>query len=151
MSKYPLLFTFGDRLDVRGSLVEVTVHGRVLAVQEPEGWWFNGVAPGDIAESGTTAGEAQAAFRKAFSEVLLDIAGSSPDVSTFREEVNTWFAATNEPVEKDWLAAVEEVRAGRVDADLERKPADTPRWVEVNVIKRAPVPLHFDPPMEVAA
>lgn len=151
MATYPLLFTFRDILDVRGNLVEVVVHGRALAVEEPEGWWMCGVTPGDLAESGTTSAGAQATFRKAFSEVLLDVAASAADFASFREEIHRWFAETNEPSQQDWLAAVEEVRAGRATAELEQKPADSPRWVEVNVVTRTPRPLAFDPPMVVAA
>ena len=72
-------------------------------------------------------------------------------MAAFTEEIHAWLKATNEPVEKEWLKAVDEVRAGHVKADLEKKPADSPRWAEVNVLKRAPQPLKFDPPMEVAA
>lgn len=151
MTSYPLLFTFRDVLDVRGDLVEVVFHGRMLAVAEPEGWWMYGVIPGDLAESGTTSAEAQATFRKAFSEVLLDIAASAADVANFREEIHRWFGETNEPAQQDWFAAVEDVRAGRVAAELEREPADSPRRVEVDIVRRMPRPLAFDPPMVVAA
>jgi hypothetical protein len=151
MTKYPLLFTYRDKLDVRGSQVEVTVHGQVLAVHEAEGWWFYGVRPGDLAESGATSGEAQSAFRMAFSEVLLDIAASAPSTAAFRDEVHAWFDAVNQPVHEGWLAAVDEVRAGRVKADLEQKPADSPRWVEVQVLQHATEPIKFDPPLAVAA
>ena len=109
MTKYPLLFTFRDKIGGRDFVAEVVAHGRVLAVEEQEGWWLYGVQPGDLAESGTTAQEAVAAFRKTFTEILLDIATSVTDFSSLRDEVQRWFAAVNEPTEREWREAVEEM------------------------------------------
>ena len=46
MTKYPLLFTFRDKIEGRDFVAEVVAHGRVLAVEEQEGWWLYGVQPG---------------------------------------------------------------------------------------------------------
>src|SRR3990167_2856067 len=108
MTKYPLLFTFRDKIEGRDFVAEVVAHGRVLAVEEQEGWWMYGVQPGDLAESGTTVQEAVAAFRKAFAEILLDIAASATDFSSLRDEIHRWFAAVNEPTAHEWREAVEE-------------------------------------------
>ena len=151
MTKYPLLFTFRDKIGGRDFVAEVVAHGRVLAVEEQEGWWLYGVQPGDLAESGTTAQEAVAAFRKTFTEILLDIVTSVTDVSALRDEVQRWFAAVNEPTEREWREAVEEVRAGRVTAELQKESAESPRWVEVVLLKKAAQPLALDPPMALAA
>ena len=151
MTKYPLLFTFRDKIEGRDFVAEVVAHGRVLAVEEQEGWWLYGVQPGDLAESGTTAQEAVAAFRKTFTEILLDIVTSVTDVSALRDEVQRWFAAVNEPTEREWREAVEEVRAGRVTAELQKESAESPRWVEVVLLKKAAQPLALDPPMALAA
>lgn len=82
-----------------------------------------GVQPGDVAESGTTVQEAVAAFRKAFAEILLDIAASATDFSSLRDEIHRWFAAVNELTAHEWREAVEEVRAGRVTAELKKESA----------------------------
>lgn len=151
MTRYPLLFMFRDRLDVRGDLVEVTVRGRALAEQEPEGWWLYGVNPGDLAESGGTSTEAYAAFRKAFSEVLQDIAVSVKDLHAFKAEVHEFFTP-NVVRQAQWDSAVKDVKAGRVTAELTRLPADSPRGVDVKVIGKAPQPMALDPQqMELAA
>jgi hypothetical protein len=152
MTHYPLLFLFKDRLTVRDDLVEVTGRGRVLAVQEPEGWWLYGVTPGDLAESGGTSAEAVAAFRKTFSEVLQDIAASVVNFHEFEVEVRDFFTS-NQAREHDWLAAVQAVRQGQVVLnDLPRLAADTPVSVEVRVIGRAANRLTLDEtPMALAA
>lgn len=150
--RYPLLFIFRDRLDVRGDLVEVTVKGRALAVQEAEGWWIYGVTPGDLAECGGTSTDAGAAFRKAFSEVLQDIASSVADISSFKVEVERFFTA-NEAREAEWRDAVQAVRKGDLNLnDLPREQAESPRGVDVQVIGKKKQPLTFDPgPIAVAA
>ena len=69
-------------LGVHLILAEVRVRGRVLAVTEQDGAWMYGVSPGDLAASGATIAEAHAAFRRAFTAVLFDIA---EDASSFED------------------------------------------------------------------
>jgi hypothetical protein len=150
MTRYPLLFEFKDQLAVRDHLVEVVSKGRVLAVQEPKGWWFYGVNPGGLAESGGTSAEAFAAFRKVFSEVLQDIASSSTDVQAFKAEARDFFTS-NRPVQADWETAVEAVRQGLLNLEeLPRKSADSPVGVEVQVVGLSTLTLDRTP-MALAA
>jgi hypothetical protein len=151
MTKYPLLFQFKDKVHGRGFEAEVTIAGRVLAVEETDGWWMYGVAPGGLAESGSTAPEAHATFRKAFSEILLDIAASTTDFRAFEAEVGRFFSETNEPYQRDWDAAVEEVRAGRVTAEMKRLPAETERFCRVTKVEKKTPALELDPPTLLAA
>ncbi len=146
MNRYPLLFTFRDKVSGNGFLANVAVHGRGLAAEEGDGWWMYGVQPGDLAAGGTTFMEAQCEFRKTFTTILFDIAEEAKDFKTFRAEVSRFFKGINHPTEEEWQAAVLEVRAGKITADaisegLPTKPADSPRYVEVKL-------LHFFKPKD---
>jgi hypothetical protein len=150
VASYPLLFQFKDQLAVPGHLVEVVARGRVLAMQETEGWWFYGVTPGSLAESGSTSAEAFAAFRKGFSEVLQDIASSVTNVQDFEAAAREFFTP-NRPLQEDWETAVQAVRQGLLKfGDLPRQPADTPIGVEVRAIGRSTLTLD-QTPMALAA
>ena len=144
---YPLFFTFKDTLTVQGSLVQVETRGRALAVQDEKGWWFYGVNPGDVAQSGASSAEALAAFRKAFTEVLVAMARPATTPASFKREARRFLETANAPNLKDWTAATEQVRAGKVKADLPVLSADTPPSIEVTVVgvKGSPQPLTFDP------
>ena len=154
---YPILFTFIDKVSGNGFLAKVTVHGRALAADEGDGWWMYGVEPGDLAEGGASFAEAQAKFRKTFRAILFDIAEGAKDLRSFRTEIGRFFRGINQPTEEEWQAAVLEVRAGRITADsisdgLQMKPADSPRRVELRVLKSfMPKDNVLDPQMSVAA
>jgi hypothetical protein len=152
MTTYPLFFTFRDTLTVRGTLVEVVARGRALAVQDDEGWWFYGVNPGDVAQSGANSSEALAAFRKAFTEILHTLAISVTTTDHFKESAERFLETTNEPNLKDWIRATEEVRAGRVSAALPIQDANTPPSIEVKILgkKGAPAPLTVDSEPQLA-
>ncbi|MBM4439783.1 MAG: hypothetical protein FJ027_05155 [Candidatus Rokubacteria bacterium] len=143
---YPLFFTFTDTVTVRGSLVEVATRGRVLAVQEDEGWWFYGVNPGDVAQSGSNSTEALAAFRKAYTEILVALANKATTTAAFRRSSKRFLDATNEPNLKDWIEASKQVRAGKVKANLPIENADIPPSIKVTVLgaKGSRQPLTFD-------
>jgi preprotein translocase subunit Sss1 len=157
MTHYPILFTFADKISGNGFLARVTAHGQALVVHEPDGWWIYGVMPGGIAAGGATFPEAHAEFRKAFTTILFDIAEEPRDLREFRTEVGRFFREVNKPTEEEWQAAVLEVRAGRVTAagiseNLQKKPADSPRSVEVHLL-RVPKPEDniLEPQLAVAA
>lgn len=140
MKHYPLLFTFRDKVSGNGFLANVAVHGRGLASHEKEGWWIYGVQPGDLAAAGSAFAEAYCEFRKAFTTILFDIAEDAEDFESFRAEVHKFFKGINHPTEKEWQAAVLEVRAGKITADaicggLQTMPADSPRSVRVKLLK----------------
>ena len=129
---YPLLFTFLDKVEGDGYLPEVAVHGRLLAVQEDEGWWMYGVNPGGLAASGKDRGQAYAEFRKTLMEVLFDIASDAPDFYTFRKLATKFFGETNEPTLKEWEAARQQVRAGSINVEnMQHETAESPRRIDI--------------------
>lgn len=135
IARCPLLFSFRDLVEGKGFLAEVVTHGRGLMICEgPDDFWMYGVNPGGIAAGGKNPDEANVEFRKAYTVVLFDIAYQASDFASFKRSVAAFFDETNLPTEKAWKDAVEEVRAGRIDAEgIPRQPAESPRFVEVNL------------------
>jgi hypothetical protein len=158
LTRYPLLFTFRDKVEGNEFLAVITVHGRALAIQEDDGWWIHGVQPGGLAAGGHTFLEAYGEFRRDFTAILFDIAEEAKDFWAFKAGVQAFFDETDEVDE--WKAAVEAVRAGNVKADgiplpgdgIRKCPADSPRYIEVeNKHRFKPNDNQFDSQPAVAA
>lgn len=116
----PLMFTYRDMVMGDGFLAEVqAINGRALCVTEPNGEvWMYGVNPGGMAASGVDLESAHAAFRRAFSEVLVDFMLESRSFAEFERTVSAFFEQTNAAFEADWLRAVDVVRAQNVTIGL---------------------------------
>jgi hypothetical protein len=68
---------------------------------------------------------------------LFDIASDADSFEAFRREVEAFFDNAGETPLREWNEAVEDVRAGRLDADwLVRRPADSRLGVRVDRIDR---------------
>jgi len=154
MANYPLLFTYKDRLLVADKFVEVTTRGRILAFQDPEDrqWWFYGVNPGAIAASGSLPAAAHADFRVTFKDVLADFASEAKKVEVFKAMAEAFFDQVAPETDKEWWDAVQDVRSGRITLPLERRAADEPRGIEVQVVA-SPNSSEFttEPALEAAA
>lgn len=136
MTRWPLLFTFQQKVYGNGFLASVTMHGKVLAIQEEEGVWMEGVQPGDLAAGGKDLYAAYVKFRKAFNETLEDMAEDGDDFRTFKTAVEELFRREDQEALRQWKEAVEEVRAGTVKLDnIQKKDADSPRDVTVELIE----------------
>jgi hypothetical protein len=154
MTRYPLLFTFLDKVSGKGYLANVAVHGSVLAVKEgDDAWWMYGVNPGGLAAPGKTWGEAYIEFRNTLMEVLFDIASEAKDFYEFRAAAKKFFDERNEPTYRDWLAARTEVKAGNIELDgLRHESSESPRRIEINPLEKFhPRDNAVDPQAEVAA
>jgi hypothetical protein len=126
VTSYPLLFARHEKVEGNGFIARVAVSGRVLLTDEDGEFWAEGINPGGLAASGSTANEALAQFCQDFLAVLFDIAGEAEDFEHFRNQVQRFFDDTSAPALKEWEEAVQQVRAGQVDADwLARRPAET--------------------------
>lgn len=136
-SKLPLLFSYRDTLFGNGFVVHVEAkNGRALCVPESDGYWMYGVNPGGMAANGEDPVSARAAFRKAFSSVLVDIAKEAGGFEQFRAAVEAFFNETNEGYEQDWDAAVLSVRNREVSREgFPVAPANSPRSIVVSVKK----------------
>ena len=134
-TKYPLLFTYRDTLFGNGFVVEVqAVNGRALCVHEEDGFWVYGINPGGLAAGGEDPEAAHAAFRKAFSSILIDVAASSGSFEEFQSAVEQFFQDTNSGYEEEWTASLGAVQRGDVRLEgVPVMPANSPRSVTVSV------------------
>jgi hypothetical protein len=141
MPRYPILYGFHDLIAGNGFVAAVALDGRALLTEEEGGFWMYGVNPGGLAAGGQTPGEAQSEFRLVYRSVLFDLAAECRDFEGFLGEVERFAGETNEPTLAEWLAAVEDVRSGRVEADwLSRKPAESRVGVTVTRVEQRPSP-----------
>ena len=98
-----------------------------------------GVEPVGLAEGGQTIREAHMKFRQTFREILFDIASTAKDFSDFSQDTKSFAREVNQPEDKDWWKAVEEVRSKGLipDPDVEgyrREQAQTDVRVTVEDI-----------------
>jgi hypothetical protein len=134
-SQIPLLFTYKDAIFGNGFVVEVqATNGRALCVREADAFWMYGVNPGGMSASGADATEAHAAFRKTFSNILIDIANDSDSFEEFKAATTAFFEETNVGYEPDWHEAVKAVRANQVQVvGLPVIPATSPRSISIEI------------------
>ena len=137
MTHYPLLFGRREKVEGNGFMARVAVAGRVLLTDEDGEFWVEGINPGGLAASGNSANEALAQFCLDFLAVLFDIASEAESFDHFRDQVQKFFNETSAPALKEWEEAVQQVRAGRVNADwLTKRPAETHLGVEVTLFSQ---------------
>ncbi len=136
MARYPLLFTLRDTVYGDGFVAEIVAHGSALMVEEEDGAWVYGVNPGGLASGGPDKAEAYQDFRQDYTAVLYDLAEDAKNFKAFKRLVEEFFEETNLPTEAEWQEAVQEVRAGKVDAPLPRRSADSELTVEVRRQRR---------------
>jgi len=132
--RLPLIFTFHGPIIGRGFLADVEVLGRLVAVKEPDGVWFDGVNPGGIAAGGKTIPEANSDFSKGFKGVLIDIANDAATFEDFKQKVEQFVMGSDDAAYAEWVEAVAAVRAGRSDVssvNLPTQPASQPVTVKV--------------------
>lgn len=124
---YPLFVTFKTSIFGRGFVATVEMRGRMLASQEgEEDWWLYGVNPGGISASGDSLQEVHVELRQSLHDVLVDFSEEATSFEEFKAEVERFFNETNEPTEREWLEAVQRVRANQEKlADLRIDAADT--------------------------
>jgi len=111
----PLIFVFRDVVSGRGFLAGVTIAGRCLLEEENGKWVIYGVRPGAIAECGKTPHEVLLGFRRAYTEVLFDIAEESATYEKFKEEIERFYYEPDRQEEVAWEKALTAVRSGQVE------------------------------------
>jgi len=133
MSHYPIIFGLRDTIEGNGFVAVVAVEGRALLHDEDDGdVWIEGVNPGGFAATGNSVAEALEDFRRFYRAILFDIAEDAASFEVFEDQVEVFFDASTEALERDWQQAVQAMRTGRLSADwLGRRSADRPRGVTV--------------------
>ena len=136
MKRYPLIFGLRDLIEGEGFVAGVVVEGRALVHEEDDGsLWIEGVNPGGFSAVGESPAAALEDFRRSYRAVLFDIASDAASFEEFQQGVQEFFDGAAEIPAREWLEAVEDVRAGRVDADwLGKQSADSPTGIKVKLI-----------------
>jgi len=121
---WPLLFTYNGPVFGNGFLSYVELCGKLLAVQETEGVWLEGVNPGAFAIGATTLEKASQTLPEALTKVFVDFAETTDSFEAFKRTVEDFYEATDPETTSAWDRAVEAVRDGLmpVPEGLLRKP-----------------------------
>lgn len=127
MPEYPLLFRITHAVRCAKFEALVITDGRALMAFEDDEWWCNGVDPGGLTENGEGPLVAFQRFRKAFQEVLDDLAEDGASFGTFEREAREFFATDGVELER-WQRALEELQR-RSGEQLEEPFRDMPRMV----------------------
>lgn len=108
------MFSFKQVVVGNGWVAGVRMDGRALLEMEKcdgqDEFWITGVAPVGIAGGGTDRAAAFTEFRKAWMEVVFDVAAASTDFASFDQECRKFLSACEPHITKLWDDAVLEVR-----------------------------------------
>ena len=152
LDSIPLFFRYRDVVFGRGFAATVETTGRVLCVREDGEFIMAGVEPGGMAASGATREDAQAAFRRMFTEVLFDIAGDADSFDAFRLGVEAFVHQTAPATIAEWNRAVEASKAAvPEDVDVPRQTADLPARVVVSHVELKPEQNRVSDPEHLVA
>lgn len=145
MNHCPLIFTFSEKVEGNGFMVDVKMRGRILWVKENGETWMYGVQPGGLAACGRDEGETYLEFRQTFLEfrrtlqgVLFDISIDSEDFRSVKKEIEKFFEEVSRPTEEKWWEAVREAREGHITVEgmpIVNADAKEP-YIEVNKIEK---------------
>jgi hypothetical protein len=133
MNEYPLFLTLTELISGNGFIAAISAMGRGLIVKEGEEgdnrWWFYGVQPGGLAESGVTPDEARLRFVQALRNFFADMASRATSYEAFAEEAKAFFCEIDTTDDERWKSAVELLRSGvQPDSpfsEMPRKQAET--------------------------
>ena len=116
-----------------GFLATVRLRGRILCEREDGAIWMSGVNPVGIAQRGDTLAAAYGEFRSALLDAVHDFAGWAGSLDEFRREFEAFFRNTSSNLEREWLAARQEIRSGDVpELGLRRETDDLEPLLEVS-------------------
>ncbi len=102
--------------------------GRAMLEEGPIEAWIAGVAPVGLAGGGIGRNVAFAEFRRAWVEILFDIANEAKSFADFRERFEEFLGSSQESLTREWEVALDEVRRTKfVDPTLKRAPAHQQR------------------------
>lgn len=121
----PLLFTFKQPVFGNGFLAGVSMSGRALLDESNGETWITGVAPVGLAGGGVDRNAAFADFRKAWVEILFDVADETTSFADFKEQAEEFLSSASASMTQEWQAELDEVRRKNyIDPALRRESAD---------------------------
>lgn len=130
---WPLLFSHHGMILGKGFLADIEVNGRVLATVEADGVWIDGVNPGGIALGAQTLNATHVELRNTLARVFIDFAEQTSGFDDFKARVEAFFNETDDDTVREWDAAVEAVRAGRITGPdgIPRRDANSQCYIKV--------------------
>ena len=125
----PLLFSFKQVVVGNHFLAGVRMDGHALLewerVDDHEESWITGIAPVGITGGGGDRGVAFIEFRKAWVEVVFDIAAQASSFADFRKSCEAFLGSRHDSLTALWQEAVAEVRRlSYVDPSLPKGDAN---------------------------
>ena len=117
-SEYALFFESGGPIVGNGFFASIGISGRLLAVQDEDGFELYGVNPGGVAVKGETLSEAYGLFVEAVRLVLVDITSDGREYNDFRREAENFFSVSGPAALRRWEQARLQARRGELEGDL---------------------------------
>jgi hypothetical protein len=111
---WPLLFKHHGTILGKGFLADIEVRGRLLATPEADGVWIEGVNPGAISLGAPTLTDTHTELRNTLARVFIDFAEQTSLFEDFKSRVEEFFNETDDATLREWDAAVQAVREGRL-------------------------------------
>jgi len=125
MQKLPLLFQFKQLVRGNGFTAGVQMHGRSILDESEGDVWITGVAPSSFAGGGVDRAAAFVEFRKAWVEILFDIAQEAASFDDFERECQSFLSESAEVVAEEWSTLLGELRSQKItDATLPSQKAE---------------------------
>lgn len=120
---WPLCFKYTGAVLGNGFIAHIELTGRVLAIQDTDGVWLNGVTPAAIAVSAPTIVEACPVHREALTRIFIDFAQESANFDAFEAHVREFFNQGDDEI-NDWNDAVARIESGKetIPEGLKRCP-----------------------------
>jgi predicted RNase H-like HicB family nuclease len=112
MADYPLILTLSFDVVCGEFSAKVITNGRALMTPEDGEWWCHGVDPGGITAHGENPALAFAAYKRAFSGVLHDLAHEAGGFDRFKRAVQAFVADSDRSELDNWQSARDLIRAG---------------------------------------
>ena len=132
----PLLFSFRQVVVGSGFVAGVRMNGRAIletdSIDAKDECWITGISPVGIAGGGGDRGVAFSEFRKAWTEVVFDLASQASDFKSFKAACIEFLKSSQTDLTKLWTDAVEGVRKTHyADASLKSEKAEQKVIIEV--------------------
>ncbi len=130
LNPLPLVFSFREMVVGAGFIAGVRMQGRALLETEQaddgtDEVWLTGIAPIGVAGGGADRSVAFMEFRRAWCEVLYDVAMESRSFSEFKSGCTKFLNSQSDELTSLWKAAVMLVRReGYTDPSLRKESAD---------------------------
>jgi hypothetical protein len=138
LTEFPLLFSFREIIMGNGFIAGVRMNGRALLEERAGEIWISGVCPVGLAGGGLDRSVAFTEFRKAWVEILFDIAATATSFGDFQEKSRDFLSAEEASVTTHWEAALKMVRnTNYVDPSLPSEIAEE-KQVEFEVLELLP-------------